>query len=424
MVNHQDPDNLISLILAMVILIGVFGNMLNLIVFSNKTMRKKSTYQYLFYLSAIDLLVLMTCTTDSLLAYGYFIMIRLKSSLICKIHTFLTYFLTHMSSLIHMIVSIDRALIIKNQSTKNEIINCQQNIRTIIINKSGKLITMLSLILVLCNSHYLVLLSRNSIENDIFLDYNRSIVETKTKLIYNQTSLGIDYCEYFQRNAILRNHNNHNNFNSSRFYICYPKDQTNYYYFISKIWIWIDLVIYSLMPFLIMIICSSIIIQDIKEKSRNFLKTKDRKNLRILEKSKHRNRKMVIMLSITNLFFLFCSLPLCISIILKKFNTNKQNENFCLISFQIISYLNNSFSFMFYLLFSEEYRQALASIFFRWAFRSEKKRAKKSNINSKNQNIYSLNPSNNINIMNSSNSKHITFQTNLTMIQLNNSTNM
>jgi len=137
---NRNKNSLIFFVLATIILIGFFGNLLNLIVFSSKTMRKNSTFRYLFYLSAIDLLVLITCTTDSLLAYVYYIMIRLQSDFFCKIHTFMSYFLTDMSSLILMIVSIDRVLIIKNQSNKrgeNHLIS-SPIFRITIVNKVKK----------------------------------------------------------------------------------------------------------------------------------------------------------------------------------------------------------------------------------------------------------------------------------------------
>ena len=67
---------LITIILAIIISIGLFGNLLNIIVFSTKPMRINSTFRYFFYLSIIDLLVLLVCATDSLFTIDLLTTIR------------------------------------------------------------------------------------------------------------------------------------------------------------------------------------------------------------------------------------------------------------------------------------------------------------------------------------------------------------
>ncbi len=130
---HSNTNFLISIILLIIILVGVLGNLMNLIVFSSKTMRKNSIFQYLLYLSLIDLLVLLVCAIDSLLSFDFLIMIRLKSNLTCKIHTFLSYLLTHMSSFILIIVNINRVLKIKYNNINNN--NNNNNNRSSLTNK-------------------------------------------------------------------------------------------------------------------------------------------------------------------------------------------------------------------------------------------------------------------------------------------------
>ena len=66
------------------------------------------------YLSVIDLFVLVICASDLVLTYGFSVEFRLVSDFTCKIHTFLTYFLTHMSSVVLMCVSIERLLVVLN----------------------------------------------------------------------------------------------------------------------------------------------------------------------------------------------------------------------------------------------------------------------------------------------------------------------
>ena len=107
-------QNLKIFILLTIIVLGVIGNTLNLIVFSKNSMRKISTFRYLFYLSMSDLFVLTIGATDVLINNIFQFEIRSYSTLMCKLHTFFTYFVTHICSVILMAVSIDRVLIMMN----------------------------------------------------------------------------------------------------------------------------------------------------------------------------------------------------------------------------------------------------------------------------------------------------------------------
>ena len=383
MISDQNQNNIISFILLIIIVIGVFGNTMNIIIFSTKTMRKNSTFKYLFYLSIIDLLVLLICSTDSMLAYTCFIMIRLKSDLACKFQTFLVYFLTHLSSFILMVVNINRVLVIKNQESKKS----KESNTNFRMNKHGQIIKSLCLLLALCNSHYLIFLNRNlfeyknkSNENEtmIVLNFyskleerlNKSVMNLSfnysrdVKLIFKRLIDDSDLGSISQRNLLLRYYEKYIQKNvNSTINMCYPTEKSHYHFFLSYIWVWIDMVIFSLLPFTVMIICSFLIIHEIFNKSKNFLKSNDKSNRNTLKKSKKRNRQLLIMLTVTNLFFLLCSLPLCIHIILSKTKTVRYQRDLLLNLFQTISYSNNSFSFLFYWLFSENYRRVFVFIF-------------------------------------------------------------
>ena len=174
-----------------------------------------------------------------------------------------------------------------------------------------------------------------------------SLSQRNSILIYYQKFKGCITCQ---------------NMSNSPIYVCNPNENTNYHFFINRIWIWIDMFLFSLIPFLVMAICSYIILIDIKNKSRNFLTSNDRNNAKILVKSRQRNRQLLIMLTVTNIVFLFCSLPLCVSIIIDKIGVNKNDTNLYLSIFQIFSYLNNSLNFVFYFTFCENYRNALTNL--------------------------------------------------------------
>jgi hypothetical protein len=112
-------------VLLTLVSLGLIGNILNMIVFGKKKMKRVSTFRFLLYLSLADLLVLLVCSSDALLKFGFLIEIRLYSTIVCKLHTFATYFLTHLSSMILMAVGIDRALVVNNKSIFS-LFNCNK----------------------------------------------------------------------------------------------------------------------------------------------------------------------------------------------------------------------------------------------------------------------------------------------------------
>ena len=92
------------------LVLGIFGNTLSLIVFLGKHMKKNSTFIYLAFLSIIDLFVLSFGLGDMIMISYFRIVLRNYSRSVCRIHTFLTYASTHLSSFILASVSIDRAI--------------------------------------------------------------------------------------------------------------------------------------------------------------------------------------------------------------------------------------------------------------------------------------------------------------------------
>ena len=142
----------LALILFLIICIGLFGNILNLIVFSQKSMRKSSTFRFLIYLSIIDMLVLVICAMDSVLIYGFGFEIRLYSKLTCKLQSFFSYFLTQMSSIVLMCVSIERVLVVCNFSQSASISNLKWSFFKKL--RIEKVVTIVTTFLIAINIHY------------------------------------------------------------------------------------------------------------------------------------------------------------------------------------------------------------------------------------------------------------------------------
>ena len=347
-----------SIILSIIIVIGLLGNIINLFVFYQKksSTRKNSTFKYLFYLALIDILVLLIAATDSLSTYGYSISLRLYSVCTCKIHTFVTYFLTHLSSLVLMIISIDRAIIICQKSPNDVSSNNLMFKISCSFKKVRKVLLYLILFLVGVNFHFIAFLTINKIDRQSLNETNLNESKIEDLKIFNNTIFSYEK-------------KTENNTTTPHFFICFPLENQTYSYFLIGIWIWIDALIYSLIPFVVMVICSIIIIVEIKTKSKGFLKsceqngTRKSTNRKICIKSKRRNRKLSLMLLFNNIFFILCSLPFRLNMLYYNYRGEKDETYSFQAYFHILAYSNNSFNFIFYFVFSNKYRQLIRNFF-------------------------------------------------------------
>lgn len=107
--DYFDPRFPKSLFVILIIF-GVCGNLLSLVVFSSTSMKSNSIFTYLAYLSVVDLFVIVFGLGDLILISYFGFIIRNYSIVLCRAHTFATYFFTHLSSFILASVSLDRAI--------------------------------------------------------------------------------------------------------------------------------------------------------------------------------------------------------------------------------------------------------------------------------------------------------------------------
>ncbi len=355
--------------------------------------------------------MLVICTSDALLTFGFKIQIRLYSTFVCRFHTFLAYFLSHMSSVVLAIVSIDRVFVVYNNQFK-----------FFKKNYIEKIILIIFIILGVFNIHYLIFYNlievnntNNNINNSRSNTSVREIDDTKNvyynpkfeELNYENISrpsimlkaikLNLDYDLFLSNKSEKLKQKNVSNISEelNRFYVCYPSTDSNYVYFLTKIWIWIDSAIYSFLPIVIMMICSCFILLEIRHRYKNFTKGISSKLNKILaQKRLRRSKQILFMLTGTNAFFILCSLPYCI--IYHKSNSERTETDFSfsLIIVYILSYSNNSFNFVFYGLFSERYKEEISVVFSKLNFKRRKNALK---YNGQNQLPLSINNYRNIN---------------------------
>jgi hypothetical protein len=348
---------LICLVLiSSVLTIGILGSFLNLYVFSRKTMRKHSTFRLLLYLSLIDILVLSYCSLNAIVKYGFGFEFESLSDWSCRIETFLYSFLRHFSSLTLIIVNVNRALAICEQKL-NEFWSTKVKNVVLRVSKSKNKIGIIMLLIVILttvfNGHYLYFLKLNGKLGD---GANPSITNTSTET-YHQMRVNKSMESY-------QYHTNESNETSKESLFCFPLKDSKYHDFLVK-WVYLDLFVYSLIPFFFLSACSLIIVVQVRKQNArliaNLAKTSLSSSQRIKQSKNKKNRKMLIMLLSTNTFFLICSLSFCFFNI----KNNSQRAKSGSFDYILFSYSNNAFNFIFYGLFAEKYRQVLYNIFAR-----------------------------------------------------------
>jgi len=291
--------------------IGSIGNSLSFIVFTQKQLRKHSTFRYLAYLSIIDLIVLYLGLGNLILRDYFLIDIREQNLFLCKFHTFLTYVSTHLSSWILTIVSIDRA------------IACtivQLNKRFCRPKSADRIVLIMCIIISFINSHIL-----------LFMGSKQTIIYSSN----NNISL--------YKEIIICTHNTSN----------------IYFQFFEKPYNIIDLFSYVFIPFVIMTMCSGIIAYRLF-----FSLSKTTMNKSIKGKTRngtHRARQISYMLLILNLVFVLLLAPIVIGQIFQDLNQEHHYRLYNSITLSL-SYSNHALNFVLYGIASPQFRLTLRQL--------------------------------------------------------------
>jgi hypothetical protein len=332
----------LDIIFLIIIIIGILSNIVNIAIFSSKNMFKMPTFRYLFYISIIDLSILLICATDSLVIHRFDFEIRLVSTSICKIHVFLTYYLTHLSSMMLMIVSIERTCVIYNKRIlffRLESINI-----SVLFICTG---------LALVNSHYLYFFTLN-------LEYVNYEINLNESNYTNQSYKNIYSNHYnFSMKSNVLNENQTTYFYQEPLYICHSLNNKAYTDFLFNVWVFIDSSLYSFIPFCIMLVCSTLIMNKLFKNRRHLMLSNSNS---LTNHTQHkRNNQILYMLIVTNFAFIVFSLPYSI---LNNNNIVKSTHDSLHVA-HILAYSNNSFNFIFYVIFSVKYRSEFYNLLFR-----------------------------------------------------------
>jgi hypothetical protein len=317
--------------------LGILGNMLNIIVFSKKKMKKITTYYIFLYLSQIDLFLLMIILADK-------IELKLYSETSCKTIMFLTNYLTQLSSIVLTMISIERTIVIYK---KNLIFFRLKSIK--------KLIVFITVIFAILNLHYLFFFHLSQgyhVEIDKFEQSDN--IELRNLLDHFKFDEQLEKKEMAHFDLRYQGNSSNKTIEKQQikyisYNVCYPVYSLNYIYFLNHVWIWIHNLIYSFIPLLIMLVSSILIITKINKSTlRGPLSTNW---VQIRRQENNRKNQIFYTLVSTNIFFILCTLPFSIT------NNNFFNtsQNYYHIS-ELLTYAKASFNFVFYFIFSTKYK--------------------------------------------------------------------
>ena len=150
---------------------------------------------------------------------------------------------------------------------------------------------------------------------------------------------------------------------------CFAESNTFYENFLKNAWFWIDMTVYSIVPFISMSLASTYIAIKFKEINRKYSYLLMNKNYQLNKinyiKKMKKNRQICLMLLNANFYFLFIMTFYWICFLIFKISNDKSdlfNE------LQTFSYLflftHNAFQFLIYLASSSRYRRELYLTFF------------------------------------------------------------
>jgi hypothetical protein len=102
----------ICLLFSLIVGLGIVGNLINGIVFARRKLWKNFTFKLIFYLSMLDLIILIACALESFAEFQFKIDIRILSTVFCKVDTFLAHFLLHARTILLLAILINSNLYI------------------------------------------------------------------------------------------------------------------------------------------------------------------------------------------------------------------------------------------------------------------------------------------------------------------------
>ncbi|KAL4227266.1 hypothetical protein ACF0H5_012712 [Mactra antiquata] len=285
------------------ILLGTAGNTLSILTLRRKSIRSSTTALYLTVLAFSDLTVLHTGLLRQWLRYAFAVDVRAISEIGCKIHIWLVYSSLDCSAWILVVLTIERVVSVWLPHRAKGLCT--------------KFTAAVSLILI----------------GVFVLSLNSHLLYGKGNVVNADT---IDKCDAINE---------------------------SYYQFFNKIWPWIDLCVYSLVPCTVIIVGNSLILVKII-KSRNKIRSRARSAGARRNRAPNRNTSsMTAVLFTLNIFFLISTTPISAYNIGYAYWVNINDlERVARLDLwwaivNMFMYSNNTFNFILYCFIGSKFRQ-------------------------------------------------------------------
>lgn len=328
------------------LVIGTIANILSIIVFLRRDMRKYSSFCYFAVLNIINLAYLYTSLTRVILEFSYHTDIRQLNLFTCKAHVFITYFLGHFSSLLLSMISIDRVISVVFLHRAKQL--CTPHVAFIVTLTLAALNFLISGHFIIFESGY----------------YDKELIER------NVTLNGVNSTEIVEKFTLR----------------CSTRKDTIYQKFIIKVWKIVDMSLFAFIPFIIMATCSVIIIIRVAQQSKKFQKNSKstRQPSKMVKKTETaldhdeaspmkadgkksagkgaeakfsaRTRNLALMLIPVNILFLVFLAPIVVAV----YSYKKLGEDLLTLAIlELLSTCNYTFNFFIYCATSSKFREEL-----------------------------------------------------------------
>ena len=354
-----------------ILLTGLIGNILSFCIFTSKKMRNLPTFKFLAYLSLIDCLHIATGIPHIMsITYGNFDF-RNTSNFVCSFHSFLTIYTSHLSSNVLAAIGVFRCAEItssKSSAPKMSKLNKSSNFKS--ERKRDKSIVY--------STH----------ETKCYQRVFKSIGRVELIMLIIMLVIFVVDFHYLIFMRLTIDLNQYDAENETISYVCYPSYSNNssfsYFGFYTTIWPWIDLFLYSCLPFTVMMTSTTIIIYKLcsanknlkqryklTEETTNVLKTQNEakilkekvENRYVIKaaqrRAKRNNQVYKLLLSLNILFFILVT-PIVLCNYFKLLN---RKYEIILELVYVLAYLNHCINFVLYGLTCELFRTTLTEKF-------------------------------------------------------------
>lgn len=285
----------LELLPLLILVSGMIGNIFNIFIFFK--LRHTSTFRFLFYLSIADLIVLLLGATELVFKINY----SFESSLVsCNTHKFLTYTSTYIATFFSIAMNVDRALTVSSMTSLNDHPNKKLSLTSSSFSHryvKKRLVDIICFVIVLVtfllNIHFIIVFKPMTF---VFID---------------------------DQDLHSNNNNNNKTFDLYEIKTCIIKDNTLYESFLIEIWFWLDMTLFSIIPFVSIAVCSLVITKKMNKINKNYtsclcnianiansasgdgvIANQSSFNKSMYKRKLRRNFQLCFMLIISNLYFL------------------------------------------------------------------------------------------------------------------------